>query len=78
MDPVNSGDLQRLREAIRHSQKELEPFQHFICGHGWHPRGWLLQGCYSYLRNDYLAHGPRSGPRRTGLESDIACQGLSK
>ena len=27
MDPANPGDLQRLREAIRHSQKELEPFR---------------------------------------------------
>ena len=27
MDPASSGDLQKLREAIRHSQNELEPFR---------------------------------------------------
>ena len=27
MDPSSSGDLQKLREAIRHSQNELEPFR---------------------------------------------------
>jgi hypothetical protein len=27
MDPASPGDLQKLREAIRHSQNELEPFR---------------------------------------------------
>jgi hypothetical protein len=27
MDPASSGDLQKLREAIRYSQNELEPFR---------------------------------------------------
>jgi len=27
MDPSSPGDLQKLREAIRHSQSELEPFR---------------------------------------------------
>jgi hypothetical protein len=27
MDPASIGDLHKLREAIRHSQNELEPFR---------------------------------------------------